>query len=245
MVTPWGWFLLQPRSPAQLHGGKSWTRWTRKGLGVWAGQAVTFCSSLKGHCYQGLGKTWDLQLCANSLGTKATVTQAPLPPLPWGQRLQGHPVYLGDGVAPEQDILRRHAWEVLDAGLVEALQLVDHSVGVGHPQLVLRAGGTASAHHGIDLLLDLGWGQQGAGYLQCNLPRVSHWPPREGLEGQQPGLSPCRAQKLSPHPSLHQASSEHLPQASLGPSAWAGMEHREKYPDSPGLWESVSNSSHP
>lgn len=139
--------------------------------------------------------------CANSPGTKANLTQAPLPPLPWGQRLRGHPVYLGDGVAPEQDVLRRHTREVLDAGPVEALQLVDHGVGVGHPQLVLRAGGTASAHYGIDLLLDLGWGQQrGAGQPPQSflLASMGSYPKRrDGLEGEQPGLIPCRAPKQS------------------------------------------------
>lgn len=72
-------------------------------------------------------------------------------------RLSGH---LGQEVATQVSVAGESTREPKGHHTDEALDLVQHSVGVGQVLSVLQGWGTHSANHVIQLSLHFGWGHQ-------------------------------------------------------------------------------------
>jgi hypothetical protein len=102
-------------------------------------------------------------------------------PLDWAQQ------YLGEEEVPKLGVLGDPASQTHGDYVSKSLDLVDHSLGVGHLGPVLKLGLPVLTNHLVNLFMDLGWGRRG----MCL-----------GLQGLQKRKTECRTRMPVEHSNI-------------------------------------------
>ena len=74
-------------------------------------------------------------------------------------------LYLGEEETTEGSVLHNPSRNAQGSKVRKSLDLIEHSLGVGHLHMVLILGLSVPANHLVNLLMDLGWKTRGYGLL--------------------------------------------------------------------------------
>lgn len=84
-------------------------------------------------------------------------------------------LHLGEEEATECGVLYSLSWNAQGSKVSKSLDLIDHSLGVGHLQAVFKLGLSVPANHPVNLLMDLGWRTRGIVFKTGNSEQVAQF----------------------------------------------------------------------